>query len=41
LGQGCLNKGDVKCTYGTGAFLLKIVGNKPIYSNHGLLSTPA
>jgi glycerol kinase len=39
FGQGCLRSGDAKCTYGTGAFLLVNVGNKPVPSRFGLLST--
>jgi glycerol kinase len=39
FGQGCLSPGDAKCTYGTGAFLLVNVGNKPVPSRFGLLST--
>ena len=39
FGQGCLAQGDAKCTYGTGAFLLVNVGNKPVPSRFGLLST--
>jgi len=41
FGQGCINKGQLKCTYGTGAFLLLNTGTKIEYSNHGLLSTAA
>jgi glycerol kinase len=41
FGQACFNKGEAKCTYGTGAFLLMNTGNEPIYSQHGLLSTVA
>ncbi len=41
FGQACFNKGEAKCTYGTGAFLLMNTGNAPIYSQHGLLSTVA
>lgn len=41
LGHGCLSPGEAKCTYGTGAFLLMQVGNSPIQSKHGLLSTVA
>jgi glycerol kinase len=29
-GQGCLQPGDAKCTYGTGAFLLMNVGDRPV-----------
>jgi glycerol kinase len=39
FGQACLAVGDAKCTYGTGAFLLVNVGEKPVPSRHGLLST--
>ncbi len=41
FGQMCLTPGDVKCTFGTGAFLLMNTGAKPIRSSHGLLSTVA
>ena len=41
FGQACFDKGEAKCTYGTGAFLLMNTGNAPIYSQHGLLSTVA
>lgn len=41
LGQMCIEKGQAKCTYGTGAFLLMNIGEKPIYSQHRLLSTLA
>ncbi len=39
LGQLCLNKGEAKCTYGTGAFLVVNTGQKIHRSNDGLLST--
>jgi glycerol kinase len=39
FGQACIKPGDLKCTYGTGAFLLQQTGNKLIFSKHGLLST--
>lgn len=39
FGQKCLNKGDVKNTYGTGGFLLMNTGSKPVTSSHGLLTT--
>lgn len=39
FGQACLQLGDAKCTYGTGAFLLVNVGDKPVPSRFGLLST--
>lgn len=41
VGQKCFNKGDAKNTYGTGCFMLFNTGNKPIVSQHGLLSTVA
>lgn len=39
FGQGCVNKGDAKCTYGTGCFLLANTGETPVTSTHGLLTT--
>jgi len=39
FGQGCISPGDIKCTYGTGAFLLQQTGTDIVYSNHGLLTT--
>jgi len=39
LGQLCLEKGEAKCTYGTGAFLVVNTGNQIHRSNDGLLST--
>lgn len=41
LGQFAINKGDTKCTYGTGAFILSNTGSDIIYSDKGLLTTPA
>ena len=41
FGQACFNKGDFKCTYGTGAFLLMNTGERPIPSQNGLLTTIA
>lgn len=41
FGQACVNEGDIKCTYGTGAFLLLNTGNKIIHSQTGLLTTAA
>ena len=41
FGQACTNKGQLKCTYGTGAFLLLNTGTEKIYSDHGLLTTIA
>lgn len=41
FGQCCFRAGTAKCTFGTGAFLLLHTGDKPIWSKHGLLTTPA
>ena len=39
IGQCCFDKGSVKSTYGTGAFVLMNTGNKKIYSKNRLLTT--
>ena len=39
FGQGCLNKGELKSTYGTGCFLMANIGQEPTFSNDGLLTT--
>ena len=41
FGQLCVNKGDVKNTYGTGCFMLMNTGDKAIQSKHGLVTTLA
>ena len=41
FGQVCFDPGDSKVTYGTGAFLLMNTGEKPIFSNNGLVTTIA
>ena len=41
FGQGCVNVGEAKCTYGTGAFVLMNTGDRPVESRHGLLTTVA
>ena len=41
FGQACFTPGDAKNTYGTGCFLLMNVGEKPVYSTNGLLTTIA
>lgn len=41
FGQCCYNAGDSKNTYGTGCFMLMNIGNKPIISKQGLLTTVA
>jgi glycerol kinase len=39
FGQACFEPGEAKCTYGTGAFLLMNVGDTPVASKSGLLTT--
>ena len=39
LGQACLQPGMAKSTYGTGCFMLMNVGEQPVPSTNGLLST--
>ncbi len=41
FGQGCFEKGDIKNTYGTGCFILLNIGDKPIISKNGLVTTVA
>jgi glycerol kinase len=41
FGQACYRPGMVKCTYGTGAFLLMQTGARPVPSERGLLTTVA
>lgn len=42
FGHGCRKKGDIKITFGTGAFAFAITGKSPVLnSNSGLLPTPA
>ena len=41
FGQAAFSTGDMKCTYGTGAFLLVNTGNSVVKSDHGLLTTIA
>jgi len=41
FGQCCFEKGDVKCTYGTGCFLLMNTGTEAVESKNGLLTTIA
>ena len=39
VGQACFEKGSVKSTYGTGAFVIMNTGNKKILSKNKLLTT--
>lgn len=41
FGQACYTPGSIKCTYGTGCFMLMNTGDKPVYSKNGLLTTVA
>jgi glycerol kinase len=41
FGQACFAPGDMKCTLGTGSFLLMNTGAAPRWSDHGLLTTVA
>jgi glycerol kinase len=39
IGQNCFRPGELKCTFGTGAFLLINTGTAPVHSAHRLLTT--
>ena len=39
VGQTCFEKGSIKSTYGTGAFIIMNTGSKKIYSKNKLLTT--
>jgi glycerol kinase len=41
FGQGCFTPGTSKNTYGTGNFLMINTGEKPVLSQHGLITTVA
>lgn len=41
IGQACLNTGEMKSTYGTGAFMLLNTGDAPVISRNRLLATTA
>ena len=41
FGQCCYQKGKCKNTYGTGCFMLMNIGDKPVFDEHGLLTTVA
>lgn len=40
-GQFCHNKGDIKSTYGTGSSIMMNIGEQPIYSKSGLVTSIA
>ena len=41
FGQTCFSEGEIKNTYGTGAFIMLNTGNKVIHSKNGLITTLA
>ncbi len=41
FGQGCLSKGMVKATYGTGSSIMMNIGAAPVSSSHGLVTSLA
>ncbi len=41
FGQTCFETGQIKCTYGTGCFMLMHTGERPVHSRHGLITTVA
>lgn len=41
FGQTCFENGESKNTYGTGCFMLMNIGEKPVLSHNGLLTTVA
>ncbi len=41
FGQRCFEYGSVKSTYGTGSFVLMNIGNNPMFSKKGILTTIA
>lgn len=41
LAEACLERGDTKCTFGTGAFVLSNTGSAATHSQHGLSSSVA
>ncbi|MFR5082149.1 MAG: FGGY family carbohydrate kinase [Anaerobutyricum hallii] len=40
-GQGCVNSGMIKATYGTGSSIMMNVGEKPIFSDKGVVTSLA
>ena len=41
FGQACYHPGEAKNTYGTGCFMLMNTGDKPVFSENGLVTTIA
>jgi len=40
VGNQCFSAGESKNTYGTGCFMLYNAGHEPVFSTHGLITTP-
>lgn len=41
FGQGCLTEGMIKCTFGTGSSIMMNIGEKPVLSTHGVVTSLA
>lgn len=41
FGQGCLKSGMIKATYGTGSSIMMNIGEKPVISTHGVVTSLA
>ena len=41
FGQGCLKPGMIKATYGTGSSVMMNIGNQPVLSRHGVVTSLA
>lgn len=41
FGQGCLEKGMTKATYGTGSSIVMNIGDRPVRSTHGVVTSVA
>lgn len=41
FGQGCLQKGMSKATYGTGSSIVMNIGDRPVFSSHGVVTSLA
>lgn len=41
FGQGCLKKGMIKTTYGTGSSIMMNIGEQPVLSTHGVVTSLA
>lgn len=41
FGQGCLDKGMIKATYGTGSSIMMNIGSEPMFSRNGIVTSLA